>query len=156
MAACTSRNMDFNPYVSGVTSIGLLVSPQAAIDLCEREADDLDDYTLFYYEGYEKEYDEKEHAWRPCDYGDQSESVISLAPSTRVFQGFDIVEFSGGKNSGCSVLSCNSAAERVKTNEHCLLGTLEEAIAAIGSGAIQPAEAGPYRIIAIYTQANAA
>ena len=153
-AGCTSKKMDFNPYAIGVTSMGLLESTAVADTVCEREADDIDDYTLFYYEGYDQEYDEKGHIWIPCVYGALDVQILTPSPIALIFHGYDIVEFDG--QPGCSVLSCNSAAERTTTNEHCLVESLEDAITAIESGAIQPAEPGPYRIIAVYTLTNAA
>jgi hypothetical protein len=50
-----------------------------------------------------------------------------------------------------SPLSRNGVAAEVETNQHCLFRTLDEALAALASGAFNECEPGPYRIYAVYS-----
>jgi hypothetical protein len=63
--------------------------------------------------------------------------------------GYDIVQYAGYLNYGCSPLSCNGMASEYPTNQFCLLDSLETAYqAAIAFGIDQP-EPGSYIIMEI-------
>ena len=111
---------------------------------------DRSELTLFYYEVYEEEFDESEKLW--------SAFAPEMAFATRVetpkrlqLEGFDVTSFSAGTTPECSPLSCNSLANEIKTNEHCLLETLEDAKDALETGRFDNSEPGPFRIFAVYT-----
>ena len=66
--------------------------------------------------------------------------------------GYDIVEYSGYVNYGCSPLSCNGMASRYPTNCFCLLDSLETAYRAALNFGIEQPEPGPYIIIEVLRQ----
>jgi len=68
---------------------------------------------------------------------------------------FDIASFRAGTTPECSPLPCNGLAARVRVNEHCLLASLEEAIALLEAGTFDATEAGPFRILSVATLAPA-
>jgi hypothetical protein len=67
-----------------------------------------------------------------------------------------VVEFSIHSDPCCSPLSCNSLAEKLQVNGHCLFDSFEAAKDALERGQFEHAEPGPYRIIAVYTPGAAA
>jgi hypothetical protein len=69
----------------------------------------------------------------------------------RRLEGFDVVTFWAGNAPECSPLSCNSLAEKLPTNTHCLLASFEEARMRLEDGTLLSGEAGPYRIFAVYS-----
>lgn len=107
---------------------------------------DLTDSKLFFYEAYESEFDGDE--WVPVASDDASDTEIIL-PAAKELVGFDVVTQIDGLNSH-SPLSCNSIAEEVHTNQHCLFATLDETMSALASGVFDEAEGGPYRVYAVY------
>ena len=108
----------------------------------------LEGTSLFYYEVYEKEFDGKN--WLP--YGPHASFTTNvLLPSDKTLEGFDVVTFSAHGSPECSPLSCNGMANGIRTNDHCLLVSFEEALAKVDAGAFETAEPGPYRIFAIYS-----
>lgn len=108
---------------------------------------DIEGATLFFYEVYESEFDGED--WLPISSNASFETQV-LIPPTKCLEGFDVVTFCDGPNSH-SPLSCNSVAADIKTNKHCLLETLEEAISALEHKAFEECEPGPYRIYAVYS-----
>ena len=107
---------------------------------------DIQGAQLFFYEAHESELDGED--WLSV-LPDLSFNTHVLTPSTKHLTGFDVVTFCDGPNSH-SPLSCNGVAAKVKTNQHCLFDTLDEAIAALTEGAFDKSEPGPYRIYAVY------
>jgi hypothetical protein len=75
---------------------------------------------------------------------------VSIPPEKRL-EGFDIVSFSAKGAPECSPLSCNSLAESIPTNAHCLLISFEEAERYLNQGAFKNSEPGPYRIFSVYS-----
>lgn len=103
---------------------------------------------LLFYELYEKEFDEKEHAWREFTVEESLGSKVKL-PSPKDFLGFDIVTYSMGTSHECSPLSCNRLCQEVHVNRYCLLDDFDFAIQLTESLNEKKAEPGPYRIIAV-------
>ena len=108
---------------------------------------DLQGVALFYYEAHELELDEA--GWVPFASDALFETHV-LPPGGKRLEGFDIVTCCDGPNSH-SPLSCNSVAENVKTNEHCLFETRDEALTNLDNGCFAGCEPGPYRIYAVYS-----
>jgi hypothetical protein len=121
-------------------------SPDAIRTVAERNAISLDGTRLFYYEAYELEFNGEE--WRPFK-PETSIPTKVVPPSSKHLEGFDVVTFMAGTSPECSPLSCNSLAETVPTNEHCLFVSFEEAKAALKTGVFKDSEPGPYRIYAV-------
>ena len=116
----------------------------------EGKADDLQGILLFYYEAHEMEFDGQ--FWRP--FGPESSIPTHVVvPSQKELKGFDVVTFSVPHSPECSPLSCNGLAEDLRTNEHCLLDSFEEAKSYLEEGRFSECEPGPYRIFAVYSVA---
>jgi hypothetical protein len=106
--------------------------------------------TPFYYEVYEEEFDESEKLWSA--FVPETALITRVeVPKRLLLEGFDVTSFSVGTTPECSPLSCNSLANEIKTNEHCLLETLEDAKDALETGRFDRSEPGPFRIFAVYT-----
>jgi hypothetical protein len=108
---------------------------------------DMQGAMLFFYEAYESEFDGHDRLPISPEASFETQVVI---PPTKHLEGFDVVTFCDGPNSH-SPLSCNSIASDIKTNEHCLLESLDEAVAAIEGDVFDQSEPGPYRIYAVYS-----
>jgi len=109
-------------------------------------------WTLFYYEAYEKEFDEEKREWLPF-YPEQSFSTDVVVPKNKYLEGYDVVSFSSGTFPECSPLSCNRMSETIPVNNHCLLSSFEEGKKHLENGLFDGihCEAGPYRIFAVYS-----
>jgi hypothetical protein len=123
--------------------------PKIIQELAREHKVDLNELAFFYYEAYEKEFDEEVKEWLSFKPSNFSTNV--LPPVSKEFQGYDVVTFSMGTNPGCSPLSCNHLASEMKTNAHCLLESFEEAKEGLESGRFDRSEPGPYRIFAVFT-----
>lgn len=130
----------------------LFDTPETICRIAAQQRIDLSRTTLFYYELYERQYNEQRAAWEPF----RPEPAFRLdvqRPGSPYRVGFDIASFSAGTRPECSPLSCNGLAGRVETNSHCLLPSLEAARQLLGSGSLVHTEPGPFRIFAVYTAA---
>jgi hypothetical protein len=119
-------------------------------ELAREKAIDLRDAKFFYYEVYEKQFDD--------DGNEESLLAIELpfavnveVPKTKILEGFDVVTFHAGAGPECSPLSCNGLAKEHEVNRHCLLGSLEGAIAHLKRRDFNNSEPGPYRIFSVYS-----
>ena len=128
----------------------LFNSPGVIEEIAENEGIDLSGTTLFYYEVYEHEFDEKPNDW-PTFTPEPSFETNVRVPTDKHLEGFDVTTFYAHTNPECSPLSCNSLAADIPVNEHCLFNTFEEAKEAIERGLFKNSEPGPYRIFAVYT-----
>lgn len=151
LSGCVSEFFDHD-YVTAWRHNGywLYDSPSVLQEVAARRGISLDGLKLFYYEAYDREYAERQDGWRSYSPESSFETKIS-APTNKKLEGFDVVTFAAGTSPECSPLSCNSSAERLPTNEHCLFQTFEEARLAIESKRLHPCEPGPYRIVAVYS-----
>ena len=110
----------------------------------------LTDTSLFYYEVYELEFDENKGFWDPFA-SDPSFKTQVVEPMTKHLEGYDVVTFYVNTTPECSPLSCNSLAEEIETNEHCLLSSFDLAKRMLEQGAFKNTEPGPFRIFAVYS-----
>jgi hypothetical protein len=143
-------NDDFADYIKYWKHNGywLFDSPEVIQTVARENSIQLDGTTLFYYEVYEEEFDGR--SW--CPYQPQPSFPTHITPASgKKLEGFDVVTFSANTSPECSPLSCNAVAKEIRTNEHCLLATFQEAHAQLTSGAFKDAEPGPYRIFAVYS-----
>lgn len=150
LSGCVSN--DFAYYVNFWRHNGywLFDSPQIIEEVALANSLPLDGLSLFYYEAYEEQYDADDSAWKPFAPEKSFETKVEL-PKSKTLQGFDVTTFSVQTSPECSPLSCNSLAEGIPTNQHCLLATFDEARDLVERGAFTNSEPGPYRIIAVYT-----
>jgi len=124
-------------------------SPCIIQDLAISEDIDLEGTTLFYYECYELQYDLEHGKWISFE-PEKSLQTNVVIPNEKQLHGYDIVSFSVQTNPECSPLSCNGLAERVATNEHCLVESFDEAKQLLETSEAKDCERGPYRIFAVY------
>ena len=105
---------------------------------------------LFYYEIYEFEFHEKDRKW--CLFRPEASFLTEVTvPRLKQLEGYDVVTFSGGTTPECSPLSCNLLAKDLKTNDYCLLDSVEISRQYLEEGRFTNTEPGPYRILAVYT-----
>lgn len=128
----------------------LFDSPRVIEELATENGVDLDGLQLFFYEVYELEYDDSEKRWQSFTPEESFGTNVQL-PEHRRLEGFDVTSFSVHTSPECSPLSCNSLAETIPTNRHCLFETFDRAKAAIEAGVFESAEPGPFRITAVYS-----
>lgn len=128
----------------------LFDSPHVMEDLARENGIPLGDLQLFFYEVYELEYNDSDKQWQSfvpeASFGTNVE-----APRKRRLEGFDVTTYSVHTSPECSPLSCNSLAETIRTNRHCLFETFDEARKAIEAGLFDNSEPGPFRITAVYS-----
>jgi hypothetical protein len=139
---------DYVPYWRH-NGFWLFDSPDIIQRLAEEHSIDLEGTTFFYYEVYALEIDETERRWTPFESSPFETKV--RVPARKRLEGYDIVTFWTGTSPECSPLSCNSLAKSIKTNEHCLLASLDGARHLLGQGAFDNSEPGPFRIWAVYS-----
>lgn len=106
-------------------------------------------FSWFYYEAYEKEFDEDTKAWSEFQHNDFSANVTLPLATALKLVGFDVVTFSDVP--GCSPLSCNYIYSKIQVNAYCLLSTFKQARQALEAGLFDKTEPGPFRIFAVYT-----
>ncbi|WP_205630036.1 hypothetical protein [Curvibacter sp. PAE-UM] len=150
LSGCVSK--DFADYINFWRHNGywLFDSPRIIEEIALANSIPLDGLSLFYYEAHEEQYDADDCVWTPFAPEQSFETNIEI-PQSKTLQGFDVTTFLVQTSPECSPLSCNSLAEGVATNEHCLLATFDEAQELVEKGVFTDAEPGPYRIIAVYT-----
>ena len=74
-----------------------------------------------------------------------------MEPKNSKLEGFDVVSYSVNSSPECSPLSCNSLAESIPTNGHCLINSFEDAKCLIENGRFVNSEPPPWRIVAVYS-----
>ena len=141
---------DFAEYIQywEHNSHWLFDSPEIIRRIAAKHSIALEDTSLFYYEVFELEYHER--SWLPAAVGSSPLAHVSL-PEHKRLEGFDVVTFFARNAPECSPLSCNSMAEEVATNSHCLFATFDEAQSSLNAGIFDDSEPGPYRIFAVYS-----
>lgn len=128
---------------------GLLNSPADIRDIARTLGVDLNGHTLFYYEVHVQQYDDSDQTWKPFAPMAGLEVAVQ-PPQAAELRGFDVVSFSAQSSHECSPLSCNSLAQFIPVNAHCLLSSFEEAQTLLEQGRFVQCEPGPYRIYAVY------
>jgi hypothetical protein len=149
LSDCISEN--FCDYINYWKHNGfwLFDSPEIIHKLAVANSIDLDGTQFFYYEVHEMEFDDAGRwvAFHP----EPSFGTQVVPPETKVLEGYDVVTFYARSSPECSPLFCNMLSNEIETNEHCLLGSLEEAQALLEAGRFEHSEPGPYRIFAVYS-----
>lgn len=123
-------------------------SPEVIKGFAHENSIHLEGTSLFYYEAHEMEFDgERWGPWSP----EPSFPTNVVRPLSKQHEGFDVVSFNVKTSPECSPLSCNSIAEEVCTNAHCLFASFDEAEKSLNNGVFTDAEPGPYRIFSVYS-----
>ena len=104
--------------------------------------------SLFYYEAHELEFDDE--GWK-AHSPEASFSTDVVIPSRKQLEGFDVVTFYARNAPEHSPLSCNSIADEIQTNAHCLFASFDDAERNIKNGVFTDCEPGPYRILSVYS-----
>jgi len=145
-------NDDFADYIDAWKHNGfwLFDSPEAIREVAHEKSISLEQSTLFYYEAYEMEFNEKAMTWSPFEPESGLQTNV-LVPEEKKLEGFDLVTFYVRTAPECSPLSCCLLAREIPTNRHCLVETFDDAKAALEAGKFSGAEPGPYRIFAVYS-----
>ena len=128
----------------------LFDAPAAMREIARDNKIDLAAMTLFYYEVFEEEFDEDAKRWGAFA-PEASLPTLIEAPSAPRLAGYDVATFWARTSPECSPLSCNSLAENLAVNRHCLFASLDEARQALDAGTFDKSEPGPFRIFAVYT-----
>ena len=148
VSGCVSH--DFTDYIDYWKHNGywLFDSPEIIENVAREHSIALDGTDLFFYEVYEKEFDGQNWSlYEP----DASFPTNVVPPLEKTLEGFDVVTFFAKNAPECSPLSCNGMAEELRTNEHCLLASFDDAHSNVSSGLFNNSEPGPYRIFAVYS-----
>jgi hypothetical protein len=130
--------------------LGLFDDPETIRELATEQRYNLSGMTLFYYEVFDQEFDDESKTWSPLELI-PSLPLDPKVPNAAVLVGYDVVTFSAGPHPECSPLSCNSVAEVIETNTHCLLESFDSARLAVELGSFDNCEPGPFRIFAVYS-----
>jgi hypothetical protein len=109
-------------------------SPKVIKLIAEKSSVGMEGTTLFYCEMVESEFDDEN--WRLVTPKSWFPTKV-LVPTTKNLEGFDVVTFSAGTSPECSPLSCNSMADKLNTNSHCLFDSFEEAQSNISIGSFR-------------------
>jgi hypothetical protein len=121
-------------------------SPEVISSIVLEHSIPLEGTSLFYYEAHDLEFDDE--GWLPHS-PDASFSANVVVPSSCKLEGFDVVSFYARSLPEHSPLSCNSMAEQLQTNTHCLFASFNEAETNLRNGAFKDCEPGPYRILSV-------
>ncbi len=149
VSGCISK--DFADYINFWKHNGywFFDSPEIIAQVAREHSIDLAGTTMFYYEVYKQEFDDAKAQWRPYDREDSFTTNVRL-PDQKIFVGFDVVSCSQKNAPECSPLSCNSLANEIQTNSHCLLPHFETAKRLMETGRFNDSEPGPYRVFGVY------
>jgi hypothetical protein len=148
VSGCISEDFaDYIPYWKH-NGYWFFDSPEIIKSLAKENTIQFEGTSLFYYEVFEMEFDgERWSGWLP----EPSFPTNVVQPAAKQLGGFDVVSFYARTNPECSPLSCNSMAEELRVNNHCLFDYFDEAERNLNNGAFKNAEPGPYRIFAVYS-----
>lgn len=122
--------------------------PEIIRSLAKEHSIPIEGTSLFYYEAYEFEFDDA--SWL-VHSPEESFPTSVVPPSRKQLEGFDVVNFYARNSPECSPLSCNSMADELHTNAHCLFASFDEAETNIKNGTFKNCEPGPYRILSVYS-----
>lgn len=150
LSNCVSE--DFADYIRLWQHNGwwLFDTPSTVRDAARACGLDPDAFGLFYYEAFDRQYDDEAGTWRPFAPEGAFQPKVS-PPSNATLSGFDVVTFLAGTSPECSPLSCNALADSLPVNAYCLFDSFEGARAALEGGAFKNSEPGPFRIVAVYS-----
>lgn len=128
----------------------LFNSPESMEQLSKEENIDLSECILFYYEVFEKQFDENSKEWSTFEPEPSFFTHVEKPAKARL-EGYDVTTFSACTSPECSPLSCNGLATKISVNNHCLFDTFEQAVQSLEAGKFDNSEPGSFRIFAVYT-----
>lgn len=148
VSSCCSE--DFDDWVNYWKHNGywFFDSPAIIEGIAEKQGILLNEMKLFFYRGYEYQWDDEELAW--ITYEPEGTFGLDVQePAEAHVEGYDVVSFSCQNSAECSPLSCNHMAQEMNVNPHCLFDTFAEAKKHVESNAFKDCEPGPLRIIEV-------
>lgn len=150
VSSCASE--DFDDWINEWKHNGywFFDSPDIMQSIAKEKGINIAKMKLFFYRASEQQWDVDDRTWKSYKPEESFRTEVKLPKKTRL-EGFDIVSFYANTSCECSPLSCNHLAESLKTNEHCLFNTYEEAINLIESNVLEDCEIGPYRIFEVHS-----
>ena len=150
LSGCISEN--FTDYIKYWKHNGywLFDSPTTMEEIVRENNLNLADLTLFYYEVFEKQFDEESKEWSTFEPEASFPTNVEATASAHL-QGYDVTTFTVGTSPECSPLSCNSLAATITVNRHCLFKSFDQAKQLLETGQFDNSEPGPFRIFAVYT-----
>ena len=148
LSNCVSE--DFTDYIHYWKHNGhwLFDSPELIREIASESGASLDGTRLFYYEVHGEEFGDG--LWRAFN-PEHSFGTLVRVPKEKTLEGFDVATFYCHTSPEHSPLSCNSLAEEVNTNSHCLFTSFGEAKQCLEDGTFKDCEPGPYRIFAVHS-----
>jgi hypothetical protein len=148
VSGCISE--DFADYINSWKHNGywLFNSPDAILEIAQENKIDLSGTLLFFYEVYELQFDSGR--WTHFEPEPSFRTDVTV-PEAKIFEGYDVVNFTAQTSPECSPLSCNALASEVETNSRCLLKSFEQTRMLLENGAFNHSEPGPYRIFGVYS-----
>jgi hypothetical protein len=149
VSGCVSTN--FADYIKWWEHNGfwLFDAPEIITRLAKAHSLDMNETRLFFYEVYESEFDDDTKQWKHFSPEPSFKTQV-IAPPERTLMGFDVVTFSVHTSPECSPLSCNSLAQNIPTNSHCLIATFDDAKRLVEEERFDNSEPGPFRVFAVY------
>lgn len=150
VSSCVSA--DFVDYLNFWKHNGfwLFDSPRIIAELAAENNVSLEGVKFFYYEVYEYQCYEDDPTWETFEPEVSFPTNIEI-PKQKHLEGYDVVSFYTGSTPEHSYLSCNSMAEKIDVNEHCLISTFDAAKHLLENKAFENCEPGPCRIFAVYS-----
>ena len=134
---------------------GVANNPETLWQLVRAGKIDASDAQLFYYEAYEQEMEADGWLSSPAEWQDLSPvprgkvaAIPARVPAKADLLGYDVITCEDYLDH--SPLACNSIAETLAVNEHCLFSTLDQAVKAIEAGGFEKGEPGVYKIYSVY------
>ncbi len=148
VSSCFSE--DFTDYINYWKHNGywFFDSPEIIATVAKEHSIPMEGTSLFYYEAHELEFDDE--CWK-AHAPEASFSTNVVIPASKQLEGFDVVSFYARNAPEHSPLSCNSVADELHTNAHCLFASFDEAETNLKNGAFKGSEPGPYRILSVYS-----
>lgn len=153
VSGCVSPN--FTNYINYWKHNGywLFDNPKTILEIMKLEGLNFNEFQLFFYEVFEKQYCYFEKAWETFEPEATFETNV-IIPRQKILVGFDIVTYYCGNAAEHSPLSCNSLADEVEVNSRCLMASLDAVTSIVTSELYEGCEEGPARLIAVYSCPN--
>jgi hypothetical protein len=161
VADCVNDNLVDVQEAWQHNSFGLANTPDILTALASEQGLDTEGTVLFYYTAYEYELPSDGWTFATSEWRKRTPAPSSSVPDAveppsehhATLLGYDVVVFEDYL--GHSPLSCNSVAKELPVNEHCLLNSLQEAVAAIDAGAFGGGcEEGAYTVFSVHRVAH--
>lgn len=153
VSSCISE--DFDDWINYWKHNGywFFDSPDIIRGIAAEEGIRLNEMKLFFYRGYEKQWDDQDLEWIAYE-PEPSFGLDVQEPAKLHVEGYDVVSYSCQTSAECSPLSCNHMAREIEVNPHCLFATFAMARKTVEANTFKDSEPGPLRIIEVCSIAD--